>query len=239
MSLPAALRRPAIIRYYFDLKSPFSFLSYRPTIELERDFDVRLQFMLYPFPMREAFGLPNERNKYQNLKVRYGYRDARRYANERGLTLYGPKKAFDSSIAMCGSVYALQYSYSNTDQKINGPNGNALTPFHRFNETVFERFFKRSIDIESSEVIRSVLNESGIDIDQPTFDAFISKNGEGRKELQRFSESAEKDGVFGVPFYWVVESGEPFFGNDRIDWLRKYLTSVGLSKTKPNIQSRL
>jgi hypothetical protein len=89
----------ALIRYYFDYKSPFSFLSFDGTRQLERgmllfvsvtghtneyvcrafvlDFKVTVEYHPHPFPMKEAFGLPGERNSYHQLKLKYAYLDAR------------------------------------------------------------------------------------------------------------------------------------------------------------------
>ena len=40
-----------------------------------------------------------ERNDHQWRRVRYSYMDCRREANRRGLTILGPKKIFNSSLA--------------------------------------------------------------------------------------------------------------------------------------------
>ena len=67
--------------------------------------------------------------------------------------------------------------------------------FRAYNDTVFERFWKRELDIEDRAVIRRVLEESGADASG--FFDFL--DGEGRREHDRISQEAESIGVFGVP----------------------------------------
>ena len=60
--------------------------------------------------------------------------DARRFANERGIKIYGPKKANNSDVALMGGFYA----------QLRG--GDEL--FHQYSQFVFEKFFLRELDIE-------------------------------------------------------------------------------------------
>lgn len=39
-----------------------------------------------------------------------------------------------------------------------------------------------------------------------------------------------KDGIFGVPSF--VAAGELFFGQDRLDWLRRKLHQMGLARSE-------
>ena len=50
----------------------------------------------------------------------------------------------------------------------------------------------------------------------------------GPRALAAIRERAEEDKVFGVPMFFV--RGEPFWGNDRIDWVRKRLDELELRK---------
>ena len=51
---------------------------------------------------------------------------------------------------------------------------------------------------------------------------------DARADLDRCFEEADRDQVFGVPTF-IVE-GEPFWGEDRIDWLIKKLDALGLRR---------
>ncbi len=188
---------------YIDFKSPFSYLAKDPARSLAEAFDLNLDWRPYPFDIPQWFGDPEKRTEAEWRKVRYAYMDVRRWANKRGLIIYGPKKAFDSSLAAIGMLYAQRQSV-----------------FPAYADMVFERFFKRALDIEDREAMRAVLAEAGADASG--FDAFA--DGEGRNELVQIIAQAEEQGLFGVPTFIV--DGELFWGYDRIDFLRLRLEEI-------------
>jgi 2-hydroxychromene-2-carboxylate isomerase len=126
--------------------------------------------------------------------------DARRLANRRGLTVRGPQKIFDSSIAAIGMLYAKSHD-----------------AFRRYNDLVFERFWKRALDIEDREAIRATLSEAGA----PVASFFDFLDGDGRIAHDRICRQAEEIGVFGVPTF--VVDGEIFWGGDRLWMVREKL----------------
>lgn len=196
------------IRFYYDFKSPFSFLALAPACALERTHRVRLSFIPRDFEPRLAYGGElEERSQRDWDKVRYLYADARRFANQRGMIIRGPRKLFDSRLAMMSGIYAERRGR-----------------FREYAPLVFERFFKRELDIEEPDALAGVLREAGLDAeDFARYAAF-----DGRDDLTRAYEQAERDGVFGVPT--LIVAGEPFWGNDRIDWVIKKLDAMGLRR---------
>ena len=76
-------------------------------------------------------------------------------------------------------------------------------------------------DIADDAVIRDVLAASG-------FDPAIADRGlfVGAEEYGRNLERAVEAGVFGSPFYVVRESGQKFFGQDRLDFLDRHLATL-------------
>jgi 2-hydroxychromene-2-carboxylate isomerase len=196
------------IRFYYDFKSPFSFLALAPACALERTHRVRLSFIPRDFEPRLAYGGElEERSQRDWDKVRYLYADARRFANQRGMIIRGPQKLFDSRLAMMSGIYAERRGR-----------------FREYAPLVFERFFKRELDIEEPAALAGVLREAGLDADDfARYAAF-----DGRDDLARAYEQAERDGVFGVPT--LIVAGEPFWGNDRIDWVIKKLDAMGLRR---------
>lgn len=196
------------IRFYYDFKSPFSFLALEPACALERTHRVRLSFIPRDFEPRLAYGGEiEERSQRDWDKVRYLYADARRFANQRGMIIRGPRKLFDSRLAMMSGIYAEQRGR-----------------FREYAPLIFERFFKRELDIEEPAALAGVLREAGLDADDfARYAAF-----DGRDELARAYEQAERDGVFGVPT--LIVAGEPFWGNDRIGWVIKKLDAMGLRR---------
>jgi 2-hydroxychromene-2-carboxylate isomerase len=188
------------ITLYIDYKSPYASLAKDPAYELEREFDIRLNWRPYTLNIPDFLGSVEERNPHQWRRVRYSYMDARRLANMRGLTVRGPQKIFDSSIAAIGMLFAQRCG-----------------SFRAYNDKVFERFWKRELDIEDRAVIRNVLEEIGADASG--FYDFL--DGEGRREHDRIAREAESIGVFGVPTF--VIDGEIFWGGDRLWMVRDRL----------------
>ncbi len=196
------------IKLYFDYKSPFTYLAMESAYRLEETHRVRLRFIPCDFNPRGAYGGELEQRTERDWrKVRYLYLDARRYANERGIVIRGPQKLFDSSLAMMGGMWADRHG-----------------KFRPYSDRVFERFFKRELNIEDMSALIAVMKEVGLDTEG--FKRFVET--EGPRDLKAAFEEAERDGVFGVPTFIVA--GEPFWGNDRVAWVVKKLDAMGLQR---------
>ena len=154
--------------------------------------------------------LENDRTPHQWRKVKYSYMDARRYANLRGLTIRGPQKIWDSSLAGIGLLYAQKHG-----------------KFREYNGFVFDRFWHRELDIEDTEVIQSVLSEIGVDA--TGFGSFVAS--EGRLMHDQIRAEAEKKGIFGVPTY--VLDNEIFWGREHLPLVRLRLNEMKL--TRPGV----
>ncbi|MGH8013329.1 MAG: 2-hydroxychromene-2-carboxylate isomerase [Candidatus Binataceae bacterium] len=196
------------IKFYYDYKSPFTYLAFEPALALERTHRVRLRFIPRELDIRASYGGElNQRDPRDWLKVRYLYADVRRFANERGMIIRGPRKIFDSRMALMGGLLADRRGC-----------------FRPYSQRVFERFFKRELDIENAEQMAAVAAESGLD--RAEFARFI--DDEGHAALAEAAAEADRDGIFGVPT--IIVAGEPFWGNDRIDWVIKKLDAMGLRR---------
>ena len=84
------------IKLYYDFKSPFTYLAMGPAYDLTRTHRVRLRYIPHMFNFVAYGGEMEQRTERDWRKVRYLYRDVRRFANERGITIRGPQKLFDS-----------------------------------------------------------------------------------------------------------------------------------------------
>lgn len=195
------------IKLYFDYKSPFAYLAKDEAYQLEDDYHVRIEWLPYVLDIPEALGDLHNRTKQQWRKIRYSYMDARRWANKRGLIVRGPQKIFDSSIAAIGMLYAQKQG--------------KFRPYH---DRVYERFWRRELDIEDRQAIAAVLVEVGADADG--FGVYLERKG--RAELEAIQQQAETEEIFGVPIF-IVE-GEMFWGHDRIPLLREKLDRMELRK---------
>lgn len=195
--------------FYIDFKSPYAYLAIAPTRQLERDFDVNLDWMPLTLNIPDYLDAVETRRPHAWRRVRYSYMDARRLANRVGLTIRGPQKIFDTRIASIALMYAK-----------NKPG------FDRFVDLSFERFFKRELDIENENVMSALLAEAGIDASG--FSAYLHGPGGAQHDSDRIK--TEESGVFGVPT--LVVQGEIFWGGDRIDLVRERLEQLGLKRAK-------
>jgi 2-hydroxychromene-2-carboxylate isomerase len=194
------------IKLYFAYTSPYTYLAIQPAYDLELSHNVRVRFIPYGVNIRKVYG-PLDRADADRRKVRYLYLDARRIAKERGLVIYPPKKIFSARLAFYGGLYAEK------NQK-----------FRRYSDRVFERFWKHELDVESREAISAIVAEVGLDEAEFLRYADI----DARAELDACFAEADRDQVFGVPTFIV--DGEPFWGEDRIEWVIRKLDAMGLRR---------
>lgn len=198
------------IKLYYDFKSPFTYLAMDPAYKLEETHRVRLRFIPLELAIREAYGGDLEQRAQRDWdKVRYLYMDMRRFANERGMIIRGPQKIFDSRLALMSGLYADRHGR-----------------FRPYADRVFERFFKRELNIEDFDALTAVMTATGLDA--AGFRAYA--DGDGPGDLRTAAAEAERDGVFGVPTFNV--GGELFWGNDRVEWLVKKLDHMKLRRVR-------
>jgi 2-hydroxychromene-2-carboxylate isomerase len=76
-------------------------------------------------------------------------------------------------------------------------------------------------DISDDGVIRDILGAHGFDPALADKGLFIGAETYGRN-----LEQAVEAGVFGSPFYVVRETGQRFWGQDRLDFLDRHLSSL-------------
>ncbi len=198
---------------YSDYKSPYAYLAKDPTYELERSHGVRLDWRPYVLDIPSYLGsarvdeagrvLEQSRNAHQWRRVRYSYLDCRREAAKRGLVIRGPQKIWESTLAAAGMLFA---------------QAQGEPVFRRYHDTVFERFWRRALDIENPDVIAAVLAEAG------AATGFQDWAPEGRARVAAIAQDAEAAGVFGVPSF--ILDGELFWGREHLPEIREKLTTA-------------
>jgi 2-hydroxychromene-2-carboxylate isomerase len=210
----SVMAEPRVVTVYIDYKSPYAYLAKDLVYELERDFAVRIDWLPYVLDIPSFLGsarlddagrvIDESRNAHQWRRVRYSYMDCRRQARKRGLIIRGPQKIWGSTLAGCGLLYA----------KARGD-----TVLRRYHDIVFERFWRRELDIEDPAVIAAVLGEAGGDT--ADFAGYAAR--EGPREVDRISRAAEETGIFGVPSF--VVDGEQFWGREHLPDIREMLAA--------------
>jgi 2-hydroxychromene-2-carboxylate isomerase len=203
---------PRAVTVYIDYKSPYAYLAKDLVYELEREFAVHIDWLPYVLDIPSFLGsarlddegrvIEENRNAHQWRRVKYSYMDCRRQARKRGLTIRGPQKIWDSTLAACGLLFAKRHG------------DKVLRQYH---DITFARFWKRELDIEDPAVIAALLAEAGADT--AGFADYAA--GEGPREVARLSRAAEELGIFGVPSF--VVDGEQFWGSEHLPDIRDML----------------
>ena len=193
---------------YIDYKSPYAYLAKNPAYRLAVETGVDIDWLPYILDIPAYLGsakvdgegrvLEQSRNPHQWRRVKYSYMDVRREANRIGLTIRGTQKIWDSSLAGIGLLWAKRHN-----------------AFRAYNNEVFERFWKRDLDIENPAVLKDVLQRAGADV--AGFEVWLA--GDGRQELKAVQEAAETRGVFGVPSF-LFPDGDLYWGREHLPSVR-------------------
>jgi 2-hydroxychromene-2-carboxylate isomerase len=177
------------IPFYIDLKSPYSYVAAHRGLALSRE--GKAEFDWLPFTLDiagRAGGLGWQQ------RIRYVYRDVRRFATPLGLTIRGPKQIYDSTVAQIGMLYAKQSGVHEA-----------------YIEKAYALFFQRELEPGDPVAIRDLLDACGCDA--VGFPAFLEDDGP--RDLAAIQEEAVTAGVFGVPS--LIVENELFWGQDRLD----------------------
>jgi 2-hydroxychromene-2-carboxylate isomerase len=201
------------ITVYSDYKSPYAYLAKDLIYALETECSVTADWKPYVLDIPAYLGsarvdtagnvLEQDRNAHQWRRVRYSYMDCRRQARQRGLVIKSTQKIWDSALAAAGMLFAQRQDPA---------------MFRRYHDAVFERFWRRELDIESVPAIAAVLAEAGANPSE-----FASWADTGRAEVARISRDAEAAGVFGVPSFIV--DGELYWGREHLADIKAVLTA--------------
>ncbi len=186
------------VSVYIDFKSPYSYVAVQPLIALSHSENIGLEWFPYALQLNRVGPSGEHEVMYPIHKIRYMYMDVRRFAIAQGLIIKGPEKIFDGTFSAIGMLYAQKHSV-----------------FETYRDIVFERFFKRDLNIDSAEEIAAVIQSAGADA--RGFLEFLA--GEGRLQQAAIQAKAEQLGVFGVPS--MLYQGELFWGGDRLEVLRE------------------
>lgn len=197
------------IKVYSDYKSPYAYLAKDLVYELERETGARIDWLPYTLDIPAYLGsasvdaggtvIAQKRNAHQWRRVKYSYMDCRREANRRGLTIRGPKKIFDSSLANIGMLYAGRHGV-----------------FRAYHDRIFELFWRRELDLEDAAALAAVLHDCGA----PAADFATFLAAEGRAALAEIHAQAEAAGVFGVPSFLFAD-GDLYWGREHLPRVRE------------------
>ena len=203
-----------IIEIYIDFKSPYAYLAIDSSIKFAKRNKLKINWLPCVLEIPDFLGsakvddqrniIESNRNPHQWRRVKYSYMDCRRYANIRDITIRGPQKIWDTQLISIALLWTKNNHYELTEL---------------FIKYVFEKFWKRELDIEDNNVITNVLKHIGISTNG--FKEW-SING-GKKELEVIIEKGHEKGVFGVPSYYF--DNELFWGREHLPMIEAIITN--------------
>ncbi|MDB2316317.1 DsbA family protein [Luminiphilus sp.] len=203
--------RPLIV--YLDVKSPYAFVSVKPTLALEQELGLQFDWRPYTLDIPSYLGSARkEKGKVVESSgrspkiwnaIRYAYMDARRYAELQGYTLKGTDKIWDSSLANMGILFVNLYFRDRIPDYL---------------EAVFPPFWRRELDIEDIGVIKDCLEMAGVD--SSDFQTFVTRAG--KQMHDHILDHRFEAGMYGVPTY--VLDNSVFFGREHLPYIRWVLS---------------
>ncbi|MEM1142677.1 MAG: DsbA family protein [Pseudomonadota bacterium] len=204
---PLNTAAPLIV--YFDIKSPYAFVAFRPTLALERELGLEFDWRPLTLDIPSYLGSATKKDgqvvessgRSERLwrAIRYSYKDARRYAERQGLVLKGTEKIWDSSLVNIALYWVAQQHRSR---------------LREFLEAVYPPFWRRELDIEDPAVIEGCLVAAGID--HSGFAEY--ERAVGRRVHDELQAQLHPSGIYGVPTY--VLDRQVFMGREHIPYLR-------------------
>ena len=211
---------------YLDVKSPYAFVSVKPTLALERELEIKFDWRPYTLDIPSYLGSARKekgamvessgRSPTIWNAIRYAYKDARRYAERQGYILKGTEKIWDSSIANMGILFVNLYFRDRLPQYL---------------EAIYPPFWRRELDIEDIDVVKGCLENA--EVDSSGFADFVS--GKGKTMHDQILTHRFDVGMYGVPTYVLGE--DVFFGREHLPYIRWVLT--GKHGTPPDVYNEV
>lgn len=197
----------ATIDYYFTAQSPWTYLGHQRFVRIAADAGatVRMRPVDYGKVFPVSGGLPLGKRAPQ----RQAYRliELRRFSQLLGMPMNVQPKFFpvagDDAARLLIAV--AERDGSATALKLAG--------------AVFAAVWEQEWDIASTEVLGELLAQCGV----PAERLAQSREAGVQQQYDQFTAKAIETGVFGAPSY--VVDGEIFWGQDRLDFLQRKLSS--------------
>jgi 2-hydroxychromene-2-carboxylate isomerase len=201
-------RTPKPPRWYFSLRSPYSWFAYRDLVERYSDVAEKIEWIPFWEPDDQTQRLLAQSNvtlpivPMSRAKNFYILQDTRRLARARGLTMTWPVDR-----EPIWEVAHLAYLVAE-----NAGRG------RDYIDAVYRARWEQGRNISDPSVIADIANELGLDADRA---AGACEDSELRRRGVEMLERSYRDGLFGVPFF--IHGNDKFFGVDR---LRAYVAAV-------------
>lgn len=197
----------AQIDYYLSTISPWCYLAGNRLEEMAAKHGASIRYLpLDPFQLFDRTGGKRPAERHPN-RVAYAMQERARWSALLNMPLVNPTLPM---LNMAPSSYAIIAA-----QEAGAGDIGALV------QAFLRARWADDRDISDDEVIRDVLASQG-------FDPAIADRGllQGAEIYARNLDAAAEAGVFGVPFYIVRDSGQKFWGQDRLEFLDRHLAEL-------------
>ncbi len=195
----------APIEFYFDFSSPYSYLASEAIEALAARYGREVQYK--PMLLGAAFKVSGMRPLPEvPLKGEYSRRDFERSARFAGVPFVLPDPFPIPTVAAARALLWL----NETDPK----------RARAFVHAAFRAYFAKGRDISDAAVLADVLREAGV---EPERALAAIQQPDIKDRLKSQVDAALARGVFGAPFVFV--DGEPFWGNDRLPQIERWLAT--------------
>jgi 2-hydroxychromene-2-carboxylate isomerase len=199
------------IDYYFDFSSPYGYLGSSRIQALAAKH--KLQLNWHPILLGAVFKVSNQAPLTSfPLKGDYALMDFARSAREHN-TPYNPPDPFP--VAAVAASRAFYWINENTD-------ANIANISDSFVHAVFKAYYVDGRDISKPDVLSGIADTLGLDT------ALLAEalgQQAVKDRLKKAVDDAIARGVFGSPMMFYGE--EPFWGNDRLEQLERWIETGG------------
>lgn len=198
---------PKTIEFYFDFTSPYGYLASRRIESIAAKHDREIVWR--PILLGAIFKISGRKPLLDiPLLGDYSNRDIARSAREYAIECRIPEPFPIGTVSAARAVYWLAKTSKN----------DAVRLIH----ALYRAYFVDGINISDTDQVLAIAAATGVDRDQL---ANALQDPEVKARLKNAVDEAIESGVFGSPC--CIVDGEPFWGNDRLDQLDKWLTLGG------------
>lgn len=189
----------ATVEFFYDYSSPWTYLAFTRIEGICQKYGATLLWR--PILVGGIFNTVNPsvyefRERGVPAKAKYAAKDLQDWARYYGVTIKNPTVFPVNSVkALRGAFVALEHPKT----------------FMPYSSRVFEAYWGEDRDISRDEVLRSIVEEVGLD-PQEYFDKIHRQDYKDR--LRASTDEVIARGGFGTPTIFV--NGSMFFGNDRL-----------------------
>ncbi|WP_326640864.1 DsbA family protein [Streptosporangium sp. NBC_01755] len=195
------MAKPKRLKWYFSLRSPYSWIAYRDLLAHHPDVLAAVEWLPMWEPGEECSRLVAEQGielpytVMSKAKHLYILQDVRRLARARGLTMTWPvDKDPEWDVAHLGYLAALDEGKG-----------------EEFVAATYRARWENGLNISDPDVVAAVAKEIGLD---PVRIAGAHEDPLMQARSVAYLKNIEKDGVFGVPMF--MNGRDKFWGADRV-----------------------